>query len=233
MASTTFVDYSTVVPAAWLNDVNNFTYNGVFTGTAIKPTVTSTQELGTSILEWLNIYTVQIQRFSAGTLTINAANAAGNIALRTAGFDRIMISQTGNTVLPVASSGVTFAVAGGIQETGNVTLGYATGSGGTVTQITSKATTVTLNRASGSITLINTALAANTTVTFQVTNSTVSAVDAIIVNLAGAVANGEAYNFWVSDVSSGSFRISIRNITGGSLSEAVRLNFSVIKGSNA
>jgi hypothetical protein len=28
MATTTFVDYSTIIPAAWLNDINGLYYNG-------------------------------------------------------------------------------------------------------------------------------------------------------------------------------------------------------------
>ena len=35
MASTTFINYQTVIDASWLNDVNNLTYNGVFQATAV------------------------------------------------------------------------------------------------------------------------------------------------------------------------------------------------------
>jgi len=38
MASTNFVDNSTVIYAAWLNDVNNAVYNGVFAASSISPT---------------------------------------------------------------------------------------------------------------------------------------------------------------------------------------------------
>jgi hypothetical protein len=37
MASTNFVDNSTVIYAAWLNDVNNATYNGIFAANTITP----------------------------------------------------------------------------------------------------------------------------------------------------------------------------------------------------
>ena len=37
MASTTFIDNQTIIYAAWLNDVNNAVYNGVFAATTISP----------------------------------------------------------------------------------------------------------------------------------------------------------------------------------------------------
>ena len=37
MASTNFVDNSTVIYAAWLNDVNNAVYNGIFAASSISP----------------------------------------------------------------------------------------------------------------------------------------------------------------------------------------------------
>ena len=38
MSSITFVDYQTVIPASWLNDVNNMVYNGVVPATTLSPT---------------------------------------------------------------------------------------------------------------------------------------------------------------------------------------------------
>ena len=37
MASTTFIDQQTIIYAAWLNDVNNAVYNGVFQASSISP----------------------------------------------------------------------------------------------------------------------------------------------------------------------------------------------------
>ena len=37
MASTTFIDQQTIIYAAWLNDVNNTVYNGVFQASSISP----------------------------------------------------------------------------------------------------------------------------------------------------------------------------------------------------
>jgi hypothetical protein len=111
-------------------------------------------------------------------------------------------------------------------------IGYAAAAQGTVTQATSKSTAVTLNKSSGRITMNNASLASNTSVSFTVNNSSVSANDTIILNISGGTATASTYNAWVDTLTSGSFIVSVRNISGGSLSEAVVLNFAVIHGAS-
>ena len=106
-------------------------------------------------------------------------------------------------------------------------LGYAASAQGTVTQATSKSTAVTLNTSAGQITMNNAALASVTNVTFTLNNSLISAKDVLILNV-GSGATAGAYNCWVSGLSAGAATITLRNISGGSLSEAVVINFSVI-----
>ena len=113
-----------------------------------------------------------------------------------------------------------------------VSLGYSAGSGGTVGQLTSKATGVTINKICGQVTTFNDALGANTNVSFVVTNSTVVATDTIIANLqSGGTAN--AYGVWIQAVGASSFTVTLHNFTAGPLSEALVINFSVIKSVNA
>jgi hypothetical protein len=116
---------------------------------------------------------------------------------------------------------------------GSTSLGYTgTGTGGTVTQLTSKSTSVTLDKLCGQITMNNAALAQNTTVSFTLNNTNINSTDVIIVNVqSGATAN--AYTAFVEAVNTGSCRIHLRNSSSGSLSEAVVLNFAVIKAVNA
>ncbi|NBU94263.1 MAG: hypothetical protein EBS18_07010, partial [Actinobacteria bacterium] len=106
-------------------------------------------------------------------------------------------------------------------------LGYTAAAQGTVTQATSKSTAVTLNKSVGQITMNNAALAANTAVTFTLTNSVISVKDAIIVNVSGG-ATAAAYTTYISSMTAGSADITLRNMTGGSLSEAVIINFAII-----
>jgi hypothetical protein len=107
-------------------------------------------------------------------------------------------------------------------------LGYSAAAQGTVTQATNKSTAVTLNKSAGQITMNNAALGATTNVAFTLNNSTISAKDVVIVNVAGGTASTDTYNCWVSGHAAGSCTIVLRNISGGSLSEAVVLNFAVI-----
>jgi len=106
-------------------------------------------------------------------------------------------------------------------------LGYTTDAQGTVTQATSKSTAVTLNKSAGQITMNNASLASVTNVTFTLNNSLISTNDIVILNVAAGATAG-AYNCWVSGLSAGSASITLRNISGGSLSEAVVINFSLI-----
>jgi hypothetical protein len=108
-------------------------------------------------------------------------------------------------------------------------LGYAAGAQGTVTQATDKGTAVTLNKSAGRITMNNAALAGNTAVSFTMNNSLISANDVIILNVSGGGTAG-AYTTYVSSMTTGSAVITLRNLTAGSLSEAVIINFSTIHG---
>ena len=108
-------------------------------------------------------------------------------------------------------------------------IGYATAAQGSVTQLTDKSTAVTLNKSAGRITMNGAALAGNTAVSFTLTNSTISANDAIIVNVSGG-GTAAAYTTYISSMAAGSAVITLRNLTGGSLSEAVILNYAIIHG---
>jgi hypothetical protein len=109
-------------------------------------------------------------------------------------------------------------------------LGYTSAAQGTVTQATSKSTGVTLNKSAGRITMNNAALAGATAVTFTLTNSQISAKDAIIVNVSGG-GTAAAYTTYISSMTAGSAEITLRNLTAAtSLSEAVVINFAVIHG---
>ena len=106
-------------------------------------------------------------------------------------------------------------------------IGYASGAQTAVTQATSKSTGVTANTSAGQITMNNASLATVTNVTFTLTNSVLTAKDVLILNVSGAATSG-AYNCWVSSMAAGSATITLRNISAGSLSEAVVINFAII-----
>ena len=107
-------------------------------------------------------------------------------------------------------------------------LGYTAAAQGTVTQATDKSTAVTLNKSAGRITMNNAALASATNVSFTLNNSFISSNDVLIVTLSGGIATAGTYNCWVNSMSAGSASITLRNISAGSLSEAVVINFAII-----
>jgi hypothetical protein len=138
---------------------------------------------------------------------------------------------TGSPVLTAPVLGI--ATGTSLSTTGNQVVsgagkqGYATGSGGVVTQATNKATGVTLNKPTGQITLNNAALAADTTVSFTLTNTVIEANDILVMNhISGGTAGSYLLN---AQSAAGSASINVRNITTGSLSEAIVIAFAVIK----
>lgn len=136
-----------------------------------------------------------------------------------------------NSMFSVGKSGNVTAAGAILSKSSSGGIGYlfGSGAGGSVTQVTSKATGVTLNTLCGVITMHNASLAAATGVGFTVTNSNVTANDTIIVGI-GASATADSYTVTVDAIGSGSFRVSLRNVTAGALGEAVQLRFAVIKG---
>lgn len=138
------------------------------------------------------------------------SGTAGNVATFTNLFQ---IDDNGNTTVVVPTGGV----------------GYGTGAGGAVTQLTSKATAVTLNKPCGQITMNNAALAAATRIGFNLVNSVISATDVVV---ATAQSSGN-YRVEVAQTTVGLAVIYVTNMSAGSLSDALVINFAVIKGVNA
>ena len=107
-------------------------------------------------------------------------------------------------------------------------LGYTAAAQGTVTQATSKSTAVTLNKSAGVITMNNASLATATNATFTLNNSLISANDTVILTISGGQTTPGSYNVFANSLAAGSVSITLRNISGGSLSEAIAINFALI-----
>lgn len=108
-------------------------------------------------------------------------------------------------------------------------IGYGTGAGGAVTQVTNKTTSVTLNTVCGQVTMeATTAIGAGANATFTLTNSAIATTDVVVCCIdSGGTAN--AYTAQCVAVGAGSCAIKVTNTTAGSLSEAPVINFAVIK----
>lgn len=117
---------------------------------------------------------------------------------------------------------------GGVQATdSNTGIGYSTGAGGTVTQITSSATAVTLNKVCGQITTVALTTAGAAEEAFVVNNSTVDANDVIAVSTTYAGA-GKPIVF-VTNQGAGVFTLNITNVSASALDTVCVINFAVIK----
>jgi hypothetical protein len=107
-------------------------------------------------------------------------------------------------------------------------LGYTTDAQGTVTQLTDKSTAVTLNKSAGRITMNNASLTTATNATFTLNNSLISANDTVVLTISGGQTTPGSYNVFANALAAGSVSISLRNISGGTLSEAVVINFALL-----
>lgn len=153
--------------------------------------------------------------------TISFPDATGTLAL-VAGSNGQLLYNLGGAV---AGTSITFDAATGARFT--LPFGYGSGAGGTVTQITNKATGVTLNTRCGQVTLNNATLNADTTVSFVLTNSAIAAGDVLILNhISGGTTGAYMLN---ARSAAGSATIDVRNITAGNLGEAIVIAFAVIK----
>jgi len=106
-------------------------------------------------------------------------------------------------------------------------IGYSTGAGGVVTQLTSKATAVTLSKVCGDITMHAASLAAATTVSFTLTNTAIAATD--LVTIAHQSGGTMAAYTIAATANAGSATVYVRNNTAAALAEALVLRMSIFK----
>jgi hypothetical protein len=147
--------------------------------------------------------------------------ASGNISACTS------TSMSLTTPVLGAATGTSLNTTGNQTITGTGKQGYATGSGGAVVQVTSKATGVTLDKSNGQITMNNASLAATSIVSFTLTNSVIEAGDILVMNhISGGTLGAYAFN---ASTAAGSASINVSNLTLGALTDAIVLRFAVIK----
>ena len=176
-----------------------------------------------------------VKTFSSSPVVPNATTATQAIAygqaVKLTGNESIGGIKTFTTspIVPTPTTTGNIITMGNILEKTAVGIGYGSGSGGTVTQLTSKSTAVTLNKPTGQIIMNNSALAAGATVGFTLINSLITTTDTIIVKCYNFI----NYRIDVRNIGSGACTVNVTSLSAGSLSEAIVLNFAVIKGANA
>ena len=207
--------------------INSWSYSG----TTITLNVTSHTYLATEYIETSGLTSTTnapngiylVTSVTTGTIVFTAyTTPTGTAGVATA---RVKGITTLNGKIPI--------YVGNIIETSGVAFGYGVGSGGTVTQLTSKSTTVTLNRPTGQIIMNNASLAAGAIVQFNLSNSLVSPTDNIELTLRQSSSIVPILIELTYAVESGLVQIGVRNNHTSALGEAFVLNFAIIKGTNS
>jgi len=132
----------------------------------------------------------------------------------------------------------TSTIAGLLSTSPSTGVGYATGAGAAVTQITNRSTGVTINAVCGTIQTDTTSLAAGASAEFTVTNSAVAIGDVVVVSqqsgsdLVAGVAGTTIVE--VVTVAAGSFILSVNNNSSTTAETgAIIINFAVVKSVSA
>jgi hypothetical protein len=229
--SVTVDSYGRITTIANGASVGTVTSVGVTPGFGIQVTGSPITTSGN-----ITILNTGVTRLTAGS-GISLSGSNGNVTISTS-VGSGTVTSVGLTSSSLTVSGSPIVAAGTFVvdlpstiSVGNVTanstggIGYATGAGGTITQITSRTTGVTINKTTGAITLVS-AAGSGTFATFTVTNSTVAATDVVIVNQKSGT---DKYQIFVTAITAGSFDITFAT-TGGTTTEQPVFNFAVIKG---
>jgi hypothetical protein len=153
-----------------------------------------------------------------GAVSTNRMPSKLQIHTAPAGSTTLNLAQEWNATQQSLFSGDALAVGA------SSSMGFGTGSGGSVTQATSRTTGVTLNKSNGAITLVSAAGVATWT-SFTVTNSLVAATDVIRVCQKSGT---NLYLIHVTAVASGSFQVSFAT-SGGTATDAPVFSFAVCK----
>lgn len=143
-----------------------------------------------------------------------------------------MARNLGEYLPPVKEDGI-IVDKGITSSSATAGIGYATGAGAAVTQITTKATTVVCTGLSGAITTRTDSTAAAAEELFTVTNTSVAIGDVIVLSVRSGASQEGGIIPYVAAVAAGSFKIGYTNVNASADTGAVIINFAVIKAVSA
>ncbi len=142
-------------------------------------------------------------------------------------FNAMVGTNTLGAATATSLAATTFIKSSGALSTGGI--GYSTGAGLAATQSTNKSTTVTNGDPStcGTITMNNAVLNAGVIVSFAFTNAAIAATDVLVLNhVSGGTVGSYTLN---AQAGAGTATINVRNNTAGNLSEAIVIQWALIK----
>lgn len=166
-------------------------------------------------------------------------NSLGNTTLESGYFDvltggykvggTIVIDPSRNATLAATTTttlaSTTITGSTSIKCTGSGGLGYNTGSGGAVTQGTSRTTGVTLNKTTGSVTLFSAAGDPTNWTSFNISNNTIASTDTVLIS---QISGTDDYHVVARFLATVGIRVSFKT-TGGTTTEQPVFQFSIIK----
>jgi hypothetical protein len=164
-----------------------------------------------------------ITLISATTVTGTTTTNGGNLRL------------TSNTLSSTDTNGnITISPNGTGEIIMTKPMGYGGAStGGTVTQLTSRTTSVTLNKLCGQITLFAGSIAGLSSQEFSLSNSFIDTTDVVLVSFASGLTSAQ-YDVTVTQTDAGSCKIAIHNVNNSATgTDTPVINFIVVKAVNA
>jgi len=163
-----------------------------------------------------------------GSVTGSGANVLGTGPTITSGVYSGTVGVTGATT----GAFTTVTASTSVLSTGAGGIGYATGAGVAVTQLTSRTTTTptTGAKTTGAVTLFTAVAVVNTYFSFTVPNTAIAITDTVVVTVRGATNTYVA--FVTAIVAATSFQITMASVVG-TASDTPIVNFTIIKGVSA
>lgn len=211
--------------------ISGVTLSGSFTGlTLVESTTLATGNAAAGC------------NLNGSTLAADGTDTNIDLTLSPKGTGQVNISKANIDAGTIDGTTIGASSAASVKGTtveATTSIGYPTGTGGTVTQATSRTTGVTLDKITGEITLYAASLGGHDADEFTLTNSTIGANDVIMLNIKSGAASGtrKYYQTQVVAVSAGSCVISVGNIDNATIpatgTDSPVLQFVVIKGAIA
>lgn len=178
-----------------------------------------------------------VSGLAANVATFLAAPDAGPLAViipSRVGSGNLVFATSPTLITPVLGSATATSIAAtaGITSSGGG-VGYATGAGGVVTQLTSKVTPVTLNALTGVITTSNSSMTAGGLQSFTFNNSFITTSTELIVCSYTAASNPSFYVINFTATGAGTATCDIRNVSGLTPAEVITIRFAIIRSVNS
>ena len=207
--------------------VSGVTFSGSFTGLTLIESATLATSAATAGVN-----------LNGNTLGADGTDTDIDINITPKGTGEVNLPKVdidGGTIDGTAIGASSVSTVKGTTVLATLELGYTTGAGGTVTQLTSRTTGVTLNQITGEIVLVAGTISGHEADEFTLTNSEIDANDVVVVSIKSGCAAGtrKYYQTQVVAVAAGSCVIAVGNLDNSTIpstgTDTPVLQFVVIK----